>query len=195
MKKWHPLHAAQYVWTKGHLANIFLSCLGDRTEMAHSLEARTPFLDHHLTEYVNRLPPSVKIRWDPKEKRFIEKWILREASKPFITKELYERKKHAYSAPTTWPPDGPLHKTMRKLITKDNVEKLGFVDWTQVEGLVDQAFFKEDAKAMRFTFILAEWVVLSQRFRLGYPVLHALEMCFQITCVFATCYESESARV
>ena len=62
--KWHPLHAAEYVWTKGHLANNFLSCLGDRTEMAHSIEARTPFLDHHLTEYVNNLPPSMKIRWD-----------------------------------------------------------------------------------------------------------------------------------
>ena len=94
LNKWHPLHAAQYVWSKGHLANIFLTCLGDRTEMAHSLEARTPFLDHHLTEYVNGLPPSVKIRWDPKEQRFVEKWILREASRPFITKELYERKKH-----------------------------------------------------------------------------------------------------
>lgn len=93
-KKWHPLHTAMYVWTKGHLANSFLSCLGDRTEMAHSLEARTPFLDHHLTEYVNGLPPSVKIRWNEEEKRFVEKWILREASKPFISKELYERRKH-----------------------------------------------------------------------------------------------------
>ncbi|KAL1636238.1 hypothetical protein SLS56_001217 [Neofusicoccum ribis] len=92
--KWHPLHSAMYVWSKGHLANSFLSCLGDRTEMAHSLEARTPFLDHRLTEYVNGLPPSVKIRWDMKEERFVEKWILREASKPFITTELYERKKH-----------------------------------------------------------------------------------------------------
>lgn len=57
-ESWHPLHSAEYVWSKGHLANIFLSCLGDRTEMAHSIEARTPFLDHHLTEYVNHLPPS-----------------------------------------------------------------------------------------------------------------------------------------
>jgi asparagine synthase (glutamine-hydrolysing) len=101
---WHPLNSAMYVWTKGHLANIFLSCLGDRTEMAHSLEARTPFLDHHLTQYVNGLPPSVKIRYQPTDPsteasgnvggRFIEKWILREAAKPFITDELYNRTKH-----------------------------------------------------------------------------------------------------
>jgi asparagine synthase (glutamine-hydrolysing) len=62
--------------------------------MAHSIEARTPFLDHELTEYVYGLPPSVKIKWDAKDERFVEKWILREAAKPFITKELYERKKH-----------------------------------------------------------------------------------------------------
>lgn len=100
-KTWHPLHAGLYTWSKGHLVNQMLSCLGDRTEMAHSLEARTPFLDHHLTEYVAGIAPSWKVRWMKNEKgddgpdgRFVEKWILREASKPFITKELYERKKH-----------------------------------------------------------------------------------------------------
>ena len=95
---WHPLNSAMYVWTKGHLVNIFLACLGDRTEMAHSLEARTPFLDHVLTEYVNGLPPSLKIRWVPgigdEKGKFVEKWILREAAKPFITEELYNRTKH-----------------------------------------------------------------------------------------------------
>jgi len=134
MDKWHPLHTAEYVWTKGHLANIFLTCLGDRTEMAHSIEARTPFLDHKLTEYVNNLPPSMKIHYDAKEDYFTEKYILREASRPFITDELYKRKKHPYSAPTTWPEDGPLHKLMQKLVTKENVEQLGFVDWDGQEG-------------------------------------------------------------
>jgi asparagine synthase (glutamine-hydrolysing) len=99
-EKWHPMHAALYVWTKGHLANIFLSCLGDRTEMAHSLEARTPFLDHDFTEYVNGLPPSVKLRWissaglGDAEGEWKEKYILKEAAKPFITEEIYARQKH-----------------------------------------------------------------------------------------------------
>lgn len=161
---WHPLHSAQYVWSKGHLANIFLTCLGDRTEMAHSIEARTPFLDHGFTEYVNNLPPSAKIRWEPDEQRFSEKWILREASKPFITHELYKRKKHPYSAPTTYPVDGPLHQLMKKLITEENIDQLGFVDWERCEDLVSKAFVKDSPMAMRYCLVIAEWVVLHKRF-------------------------------
>ena len=92
LHKWHPLNSAMYLWTKVHLVNILLSCLGDRTEMAHSIEARTPFLDHSLTEYVNGIPPSLKVC--STGGRLIEKWILREAARPFITDELYQRTKH-----------------------------------------------------------------------------------------------------
>ena len=161
---WHPLHSAQYVWSKGHLANIFLTCLGDRTEMAHSIEARTPFLDHHLTEYVNNLPPSAKIRWDPESQTFVEKWVLREASKPFITKELYERKKHPYSAPTSYPVNGPLHKLLGSLITKENVDSLGFIDWARCKDVVPNAFEQQSAMAMRYALVIAEWVILGKRF-------------------------------
>ena len=170
LNSWHPLHAAEYVWSKGHLPNIFLTCLGDRTEMAHSIEARTPLLDHHLTEYVNNLPPSSKIRWLPPseenpEGRFVEKWVLREAAKPFITQELYERKKHPYSAPTTWPRGGPLHQLLARLVTRENVEALGFVRWNSVHWLVDHAFGPQGRPgAMRKALVVAEWVVLSKRF-------------------------------
>ncbi|KAJ5215064.1 glutamine-hydrolyzing asparagine synthase [Penicillium chermesinum] len=58
--RWHPLHTSMHMWNKNSLANVSLSCLGDRTEMAHSVEARTPFVDHHLTEYINRWPPSAR---------------------------------------------------------------------------------------------------------------------------------------
>jgi len=96
--QWHPLNSALYSWYKTNLPNLLLTCIGDRTEMSHSIEGRTPFLDHHLVEYVNGIPPSLKIKYDVKSDKLIEKWVLREASKPFITQELYERKKHVRMA-------------------------------------------------------------------------------------------------
>ena len=63
-------------------------------EMANSIEGRTPFLDHHLAQFANFLPPSPKVHVDVKTGDLTEKWILREAGKPFISKEMYEKKKH-----------------------------------------------------------------------------------------------------
>ncbi|KAL8867531.1 MAG: hypothetical protein Q9174_005607 [Haloplaca sp. 1 TL-2023] len=163
-KKWHPLHGAQFVWNKTALPNMLLTNLSDRTEMSHSIEGRVPFLDHHLIEYVNALPPSVKIRYDPTTNALTEKWILREASRPFITQELYERKKHPYSAPSVYPVGGPMFQLMKRLVTREEVEELGFVEWSKVEGLVERAFEAQDQVALREVFGVAQWVVLGKRF-------------------------------
>ncbi|KAL8689443.1 MAG: hypothetical protein Q9218_004892 [Villophora microphyllina] len=162
--KWHPLHGAHYVWNKTFLPNMLLTNLSDRTEMSHSIEGRVPFLDHHLMEYVNNLPPSMKVRYDPETDTLTEKWILRQASRPFITDELYTRKKHPYSAPSVYPLGGPMHKLMSKLITKENVEALGFVDWSRTKDLVETAFSTQDQVALRSVFGVAQWVVLGKRF-------------------------------
>ncbi|KAK5167962.1 uncharacterized protein LTR77_006529 [Saxophila tyrrhenica] len=162
-EKWHPINTALYVWTKGHLPNQFMSALGDRTEMAHSIEGRTPFLDHHLTEYVNTIPPSLKMRWKGGDE-FTSKWILREACKEFVTPEIYERAKHPYSAPTSYETDGPLHKLLGTLITEENVRQLGFVSWDVASTLLERAFVQKEALAARLAFVVAQWVVLARRF-------------------------------
>lgn len=162
--RWHPLHTAQYVFTKAHLQNLLLSNLGDRGEMAHSIEGRTPFLDHHLTEYVNNLPPSMKIRYDEQSKQWIEKYVLREAGKPFITDEIYKKKKHPYSAPVQFPKGGPLYKLLKKLVTVENIDNLGFLKSSGVNDLVDQAFEQKSTPIFRLVICLAQWVVLGQRF-------------------------------
>lgn len=181
--RWHPLHTAQYKWNKNALANVLLSCLGDRTEMAHSVEARTPYLDHHLAEYVNNLPPSVKLAYTPVDQlskadhgpvwkqsgtslqSLTAKWILREAVRPFITDELYRRKKHPFLAPTKWPVDGPLNRMFERLLTREAVERLGFVDYSVVEGALNHAFGDAgDSKAFRTLAYVGAWVTLSERF-------------------------------
>lgn len=69
-----------------------------------------------------------------------------------------------YSAPTTYPENGPLQKLLTRLLTKDRVEQLGFVAWNKVQDLVDKAFRLKDANAMRFAFTVAQWVVIGERF-------------------------------
>lgn len=180
--KWHPLNSAMYVWGKGHLSNLFLSCLGDRVEMAHSVEGRTPFLDHHLTEFLNGIPPSLKIHPanpdtpikangnPPLHPVLIEKYALREAVKEFVTPEVYARTKHPYSAPTTYPIDGPVHIMFQRLVTKERVEKLGFVSWARVEELFENAFGEGGKdivltqRAWRGLLMISCWGVLGERF-------------------------------
>ena len=89
----HRVNQSLYLWSKTALSNYILRTLGDGMEMSHSIEGRLPFLDHHLFELVRSLPMSMKIRDS------IEKFILREAVKPFITKTIYERRKHPFVAP------------------------------------------------------------------------------------------------
>ncbi|KAJ0278743.1 hypothetical protein CBS470a_009622 [Colletotrichum nupharicola] len=183
-ESWHPLHSSLWVYTKSPLANMILTCLGDRTEMAHSVEARPPFLDHHLAEYVNALPPSLKIAYNEAEGEAVgtgaslwwknlsaarqslsEKWILKEAGKPFITQELYERRKHPYSAPVKWPRGGPLHQMMERLITKESIENLGFIEWEDARSWLETGFGDEaDPRSFRKLVVTGSWVVLSQRF-------------------------------
>ena len=164
-KSWHPLHTSQYIWVKSILPNLILTCMGDRMEMGHSIEGRPPFLDHHLTEFVNGLPPNVKIKYNPVTNELTEKWILREAAKPYILDELYQRKKHPFSAPVLYKRGGPLYVMLAELVTADNVTKLGFLDDRVVAERFEAAFSDEsDANAMRYVFTVAQWVVLSQRF-------------------------------
>lgn len=161
---WHPLHTAQYIFTKAHLQNLLLSNLGDRGEMAHSIEGRTPFLDHHLTEYVNRLPPSMKIRYDKDKDQWTEKYVLREAGKPFIPEEIYAKKKHPYSAPVQFPKGGPLYNLLKRLVTRENIEQLGFLKADGLEELVDECFETKQMSTFRLVICLAQWVVLGQKF-------------------------------
>ena len=45
------------------------------------------------------------------------------------------------------------------------MEQLGFIDWSKIEGVAEKAFGADnDLSAMKHLIIVAQWVVLSQRF-------------------------------
>jgi asparagine synthase (glutamine-hydrolysing) len=66
---------------------------GDRMTMAASIEARIPFLDHRLAEYVSTLPDELRV------KGLRTKWILRQAGKELIPKRIRKRPKVGFRVP------------------------------------------------------------------------------------------------
>jgi asparagine synthase (glutamine-hydrolysing) len=164
VNKWHPLHAAEYIWSKSILAKHILRYVGDNVDMVHHIETRPPFLDHFVTEYANYIPPSLKMKYDSEQGAFLEKHILRQAMKPFITEEIYNRRKHPFFGPAKYTENGPMHKVFQRLLTEENVRQVGFLDWDVVQSNLDKAFRDKDPFAFRFSLSAAQFIVLSQRF-------------------------------
>ncbi len=130
LKNSHPVNKSMYLWSKTNFPTYVLNVLGDRMEMAHSIEARVPFLDRDLVELVQRLPVTYKIR------NLSEKWILKEAAKPFITDEVYKRQKHPFTAPPALiNTKGRLFEYMRETLNQD----CPFFDMNKIRAALDGA--------------------------------------------------------
>jgi len=112
------------------------------------------------------------------EWKFREKWLLREAIKPFITEEIYNRKKDQYNSPATRRPGEDTHETYSPLqalihrrVTKENVDRLGFLNWESVyellEGYLQNPDLPSDGgidKRARALLIITAYVVLQEFF-------------------------------
>jgi asparagine synthetase B (glutamine-hydrolysing) len=91
--RWSHLGQAQYLEAVIFLSGYLLSSQGDRMAMAHSVEGRHPFLDHRVIEFVNRIPPTLKLRG------LTEKWVLKQVARRWLPAETRRRTKRPYRAP------------------------------------------------------------------------------------------------
>jgi asparagine synthase (glutamine-hydrolysing) len=120
-----------YLWTKAFLGNYEL--LADRLEMAHGVEVRLPFLDHHLFEVIKTMPSSVLIRAQQ------EKYVLRQAVRRFLPDLIYRRSKHSFTAPPiTLDPEGPFHELLQDSLRSEHVKDLPLFDHASLIDLLDR---------------------------------------------------------
>ncbi|MFN2427434.1 MAG: asparagine synthase (glutamine-hydrolyzing), partial [Candidatus Binatia bacterium] len=135
-----PVHQSLYLWGKSQLSNYVLAMLGDRMEMAHSVEGRVPFLDHHVVELVRSLPVRQKIRG------MTEKYVLREATRSVLTETVYARHKHPFtSPPVALAPNEKLHELLQTTLRGPSLEAMPFYDRTKVVALLDSLPSMDDA--------------------------------------------------
>jgi asparagine synthase (glutamine-hydrolysing) len=127
------LHQSLYLWSKTVMAGYILTMLGDRMEMAHSIEGRVPFLDHKLVELIVSQPVNQKVRG------MTEKYVLREAVKDVITDTVYKRQKHPFlSPPATLNPEETFHTYVQDTLRGKTFAQLPFFDQGQVIDLLDR---------------------------------------------------------
>lgn len=106
---------------EGRLAGMpldILCYLGDRVEMAHSLEARLPFLDHRLYDAAKSIPVDLKMRAG------VEKAVLRDAAKGILPEDIRLRRKRGF------------------MLTSDAVDLFG-EDQARTKGLQERFLSRE----------------------------------------------------
>ena len=141
-----------YLWAKTMLPNYILSNLGDRMEMAHSVEGRLPFLDHHVVEEAARMPASMKING------MTEKYVLREAARPVITESVYKRQKHPFmTPPSTIQQNGRLFTLLQDTLRSDLLDGPGIYDRRKLITLLD-SIPSMDAAARNRADALLMWM-------------------------------------
>ena len=127
-----PVNQALYVWSKTMLANYVLTVLADRMEMAHSVEGRVPFLDHHVAEYAANLPLRHKING------MREKHVLREAVRDLVLPEVYNRQKHPFMSPPARDNNDALGNYCQDILRSKLVENQPFFAPDRVNALMDR---------------------------------------------------------
>lgn len=102
----------------------------DRMSMAHSLEARTPFLDHRLVELALALPRSLKL------KGRTGKQVLRRMAAQRLPRGIDRRPKHGFNTPlAAWLGDG-FEAKARALAAEAGLAEVGWFKPGAVENIM-----------------------------------------------------------
>jgi asparagine synthase (glutamine-hydrolysing) len=117
-----------YIELKRRLAELLLMRV-DKMTMATSVEARVPFLDHELVEFVLALPPELKVRGTT------GKYILKRAVSDILPRRIVERPKQGFGAPVPEWFRGELGKQAQQWIRGSSLAERGLLDYDEIDRL------------------------------------------------------------
>jgi asparagine synthase (glutamine-hydrolysing) len=103
----------------------------DRASMAHSLEARVPFLDPVVASFALSLPIRHKVRG------FSKKRLLRRAVAPLLPPDLVRGRKRGFSIPAAAWLRGELEPLAREVLAPSELRRHGFLDPDAVTEILD----------------------------------------------------------
>lgn len=155
------LNQMLYFCAKTILPNFILNYLGDRMEMAHSIEGRVPFLDHLVAETAARVPVDMKV------KGIREKHVLREAAKEVLIPEVYNRQKHPFTSPPTRDKNDPMMSFYRDTFASQAAKNQPIYDMKKAKGTLEQLLSCPDDQRIAAEAVvqrIASVIVMQEKF-------------------------------
>jgi asparagine synthase (glutamine-hydrolysing) len=132
---------------KTQLADEYLRYT-DTLSMAHSLEARVPFLDNELIEYAATIPFSHLVRGKD------AKYLLKSALKDILPPGTTERKKGYFSLPYGAWLRADLRSFVLNTLSRTKIERLGYLSYEKVKGIIDEQYAGDDSKTYQVWSLL-----------------------------------------
>jgi asparagine synthase (glutamine-hydrolysing) len=124
-----PLAATLHLDAQLALPDMMLHYF-DRASMAHSLEVRVPFLDHHVVEYCARIPSDLKVR------RLQTKYLLKRVSEGIVPRRIIHKRKLGFfrGATQAWLQE-QLTRNVSELLLDSDLRCGDFLDTDVVQRL------------------------------------------------------------
>lgn len=136
------MQKTQFLEMKTLLAGYLLSSQGDRMSMAHSVEARYPFLDKDVIALFAQMPDELKL------KELDEKFVLKEAFRDLLPTSITQRNKQPYRAPESL---ATLSDDMRaRYLCTEALEKVDVFEPRHVEKLCDKLAMANETNQFSF---------------------------------------------
>jgi asparagine synthase (glutamine-hydrolysing) len=105
----------------------------DRASMAHSLEARVPFLSHKLVDWALSVPTRLKLH------RGVGKYILREAARPWLPAEILKLPKQGFQIPmASWLTGGEFADFALETCVQGSTQSIPYLSREAVLRLFDE---------------------------------------------------------
>lgn len=109
----------------------------DIATMAHSLEARSPLLDHELAEFAWRLPDRFRVR------RGVTKTILRDAYRGRLSDEVLHGPKKGFEVPMADWLEGPLRPLLMDTLGSSTAKTRSYIDGDFINNLLARRTMSE----------------------------------------------------
>ena len=136
--RWHPFNRQMYLGARVMLPGHLLAGKGDRVSMHNSVEARYPFLDEDVIDYMAKLHPRWKLRGLRRDK-----YVERRAAEAWLPKSVAWRRKFMFLAPmdsfaANIRPAGAADAWVEEVLSPESIQKTGLFEHGAVRAAREQ---------------------------------------------------------